>query len=155
MIENLITPDSIIFELEGNERDEVLAELTENLISRNACLDRNEVFQALVAREEKMSTIVEQSIAVPHIVSKSVQKTIVSLGISHDGVEFDVTASAKESGVAKIVFCIIFPDSNSDEHLGILKDILELSHKDDFLQKILGCKNIRDICDLIFNYLNT
>ena len=85
MIENLITPDSIIFELEGNERDEVLAELTENLISRNACLDRNEVFQALVAREEKMSTIVEQSIAVPHIVRKSVQKTIVSLGISHDG----------------------------------------------------------------------
>ena len=153
MIENLINPESVLFELSGGERDEVLAEMTENLVSQNSALNRNDVFKALVAREEKMTTAFESKIAVPHAVSKTISKTVISLGISHNGVDFDLSSDSTKDAV-NVIFCIVFPENKADEHLDVLKDILNLSQADDFVQHVLSCKNQRDVCDLIYNFFS-
>lgn len=146
MICDYIKPESILFELDGSDRDEVLAELTEKLISLNSNLKREIVYSSLEEREEKMSTLVSENFAVPHIVSSSVSETVIALGISHKGVEFNSLTGEK----AKIVFCIVFPECKTDEHLEILKDILLLEKNPDLINNILSAASEADICELIY-----
>ncbi len=53
MISDFIRPNSFVFELDGNERDEILAELTENLVKQNTSLNRNEILPALISAKKK------------------------------------------------------------------------------------------------------
>lgn len=151
MICDFIKAESIIYELEGKERDEVLAELTEKLIYLNSNLKREDVFNALVQREEKMSTLVAKDLAVPHIVSSSVSETVICIGISHKGVEFNMESSNKEENSAKLIFCIVFPEDKPDEHLQILKEILLLIKEPMFMESILKAQNGSEIIDIIQN----
>lgn len=150
MICDFIKPQSVIYELDGADRDEILAELTETLITLNPNLKRDEVFHALLQREEKMSTLVCKDLAVPHAVLSNITEPVVALGLSHKGIEFDMSSSDRETNSAKIVFAVIFPENKPDAHLQILKDILILEKKDDFMNEILRAENCSEICD-IFN----
>lgn len=149
MISDFIRPNSFVFELDGSERDEILAELTENLVKQNTSLNRNEILPALISREEKKSTLVCQDIAVPHVVSEKISTPVVAIGISRQGVEFDLDCFDHDKAVAKIVFCIVFPQSKADMHLLILKDILSIVKSPNFINKVLQCQSPSDICDLI------
>ena len=149
MICDFIKTESIIFELNGEDRDEVLAELTERIIYLSPVLKRNDVFMALVEREEKMSTLVAEYLAVPHAVSALISEPVVVLGISHKGVEFDLSVSSKDSNIAKLVFCIVFPEDKPGQHLQILKDILLLVKEPGFLNKVLSQEKCSEIVDII------
>lgn len=149
MISDFIKPDSFVFELDGNERDEILAELTENLVAQNSSLNRTEILSALISREEKKSTLVCPDLAVPHIVSDKISDPVIAVGISRSGVEFDMECFDHEKSIAKIVFCVIFPQSKADLHLLILKDILFMVKSPNFITKVLQCQTPSDVCDLI------
>jgi len=149
MILDYLKPDSVIFELTGNDRDEILAELTEKLIQLNPNLKREAVFNSLVEREEKMSTLVCPGLSVPHAVSTDISNSVVALGISHKGVEFNMSDTDRETNSVKIVFAVIFPADKPDEHLQILKDILVLEKESDFMNEVLHAENSSEICDII------
>ncbi len=149
MISDFIKPESVVFELDGTDRDEILAELTEKLISLNSNLKREEIFDSLVKREEKMSTLVSAGFAVPHAVSSSVSETVIALGVSHKGIEFNMTETDKEASTAKIVFCLVFPENKPDEHLELLKDILLIAKNPDFMNSVLSAKDAVDICEIL------
>lgn len=149
MICNLIKADSIVYELSGSDRDEILAELTEKLIILIPNLKRDAVFQALLEREEKMSTLVCKDLAVPHAVLPDITESVVALGLSHKGIEFDMSNSDRETNTAKVVFAVIFPENKPDEHLQILKDILVLEKEADFMNEVLRAENSSEICDII------
>ena len=142
MICDLIKPQSVIFELDGTDRDEVLAELTEKLIILNPNLRRDVVFKALVEREEKMSTLVCKDLAVPHAVLSDITEPVIALGLSHKGIEFNLENPDRESNSVKVVFAIIFPENKPGEHLQILKDILVLE-KEAGGWRISGDSNLR------------
>ena len=149
MICDFINPKAIIFELDGTDRDEVLAELTEKLITLKPNLKRDVVFKALVEREEKKSSLVCKNLAVPHAVLSDITESVVALGLSHKGIEFDMSNSDIETNTAKVVFTVIFPENKPDEHLQILKDILVLEKEADFMNKVLRAENSSEICDII------
>lgn len=147
MIEALLKPASVVFELSATERDEVLAEMTELIVGMNPVLSRNEIYNALVEREDKMSTLVAENVAVPHAVSSKISETIIALGISHKGVEFNPDSDSLRT--AKIIFCIVFPEEKPDEHLAVLRDILKISHDTKNLENLLNSQNSLEIFDII------
>lgn len=149
MICDLIKPQSVIFELDGTDRDEVLAEITEKLIILNPNLRRDVVFKALVEREEKMSTLVCKDLAVPHAVLSDITEPVIALGLSHKGIEFNLENPDPESNSAKVVFAIIFPENKPGEHLQILKDILVLEKEAGFMNEVLLAGNCSEICEII------
>ena len=149
MIESLINKKSVIMDLSGTERDEVLAELTECLLEQENSLNRNEVLDALIAREDKMSTMVGLGIAVPHAVCKSVSHPVIALGLSHSAVEFNTMALSDEEIYAKVIFCVVFPEDKPEIHLEILKDILMLEKHNGFIEKVLKLQTETEVCNLI------
>lgn len=165
MLSNLINPASVVLNMESSERDEALAELLENLVTKNPELGtkdaRKSAFDSLVAREEKMSTAVIPHIAVPHAISKNINQTSVAIGISRSGIEFGLPEDIEPDEIEKfqkigddgvnvnIIFEILFTEKDAQMRLHILRDILNLTESEGFCKNILNATSESEICDLI------
>ena len=151
MLSSFITPANIKMGLESSEKEESFAELLEILVAKNPDLNRWEAMDALIAREEKMSTAVFPFVAVPHALCSSAGDTLVAVGISRQGIEFDSPEPEKnpEHPVVNVIFEILFEEKDTQTHLDVLRDILQLVSNPDFVKNVLQTKTSQEVYELI------
>lgn len=151
MLSSFITPSSIKVGLESVEKEESFAELLEILVSENPALDRKEAMNALVQREEKMSTAVFPGIAVPHALCTSAENTLVAIGISRGGIEFESPDPETNPGhpLVNVIFEILFEEKDTETHIHVLRDILQLVSNPDFVKNVLQAKTSKEVYDII------
>ncbi len=80
-VQNIVSPDRIIFLNHATKRDALLA-LADNLSNAPQVKNRQELSVELLKREELMSTAIGRGIAIPHVRLSSVTDLVVSVGIS-------------------------------------------------------------------------
>ena len=151
MLSSFISPASIKVALESTEKEECFAELLEVLVAENPDINRREAMTALVAREEKMSTAVFPFVAVPHALCSSAGDTLVAVGISRSGIEFESPDPKEnpEHPVVNIIFEILFEEKDTETHLHVLRDILHLVSNPDFVKNVLQAKSSQEVYELI------
>ena len=151
MLSSFISPSSIKVALESTEKEECFAELLEVLIASNPAIDRKEAMQALIQREEKMSTAVFPLVAVPHALCSSAGDTLVAIGVSRSGIEFESPEpeTNPQHPVVNVIFEILFDEKDTQTHLDVLKDILALVSNPDFVKNVLQAKTSQEVYDLI------
>ena len=151
MLSSFVTPSVIKLGLESSEKEESFAELLELLVAENPKLNRKEAMEALIQREDKMSTAVLPFVAVPHALCTSAGNTLVAMGISREGIEFEAPDPAADlrHPVVNIIFEILFEEKDTETHLQVLRDILELVSKPDFVKNVLQAKSSQEVYDLI------
>ena len=151
MLSSFISPSSIKVALESTEKEECFAELLEVLVAKNPELNRKEAMTALVAREEKMSTAVFPYVAVPHALCASAGDTLVAVGISRAGIEFDSPELEKnpEHPLVNVIFEILFEEKDTETHLHVLRDILQLVSNPDFVKNLLQAQTSQEVYELI------
>lgn len=148
MFLDLLDLSDITF-LESSERDESLSELLEVMCRKHPAINREASLEALITREDKMSTVVRNGTAVPHAVFKDDTETCIALGISKRGVDFDESSPEKSS--VHIIIEIMFEQKNTEAHLEVLKDVLLLTEKPDFFTTLVQCETPADA----FRYLES
>ena len=151
MLSSFISPSSIKVGLESSEKEECFAELLEVLVAENPALDRREAMKALIQREEKMSTAVFPSVAVPHALCTSAGDTLVAVGISRGGIEFDSPDPETNPGhpLVNVIFEILFEEKDTETHIQLLRDILQLVSNPDFVKNVLQATTSQEVYDLI------
>lgn len=151
MLSSFISPSSIKVGLESSEKEESFAELLEVLVAENPALNRKEAMQALIQREEKMSTAVFPYVAVPHALCASAGDTLVAIGVSRQGIEFDSPEPETKPGhpIVNIIFEILFEEKDTETHLHVLRDILALVSNPDFVKNVLQAKTSQEVYDII------
>lgn len=152
MFSSLIFPDEIKINLESTEKEESFAELIELAAVKQPQIIREEAFEALCKRENKLSTAISKNIAVPHAICKSIKNTSISIGISKNGIEFEPINPNEKNPTVHIIFQILFEEKDTELHLEILKDILQLVKNPDFVNKIVNAKTSQQAYDLICYY---
>lgn len=151
MLSGLISPACIKVGLESTEKEESFAELLEVIIGNNIKLDRREALDSLIEREEKMSTAVFPHVAVPHGICKSLGRTAIAIGISKKGIEFDSVDPDRDSKnpIVNIIFEILFEENDTELHLHVLRDILNLVSNSEFFEQILQAKTSQEVYNII------
>ena len=151
MLSSFITPASIKVALESTEKEESFAELLEVLVAKNPEINRKEAMDALIVREEKMSTAVFPFVAVPHALCSSAGDTLVAIGISRQGIEFESPEpeTNPEHPVVNVIFEILFEEKDTQTHLDVLRDILQLVSNPDFVKNVLQAKTSQEVYELI------
>lgn len=153
MLSSFLFPGAIKVGLESSEKEECFAELLELFIPTNPSLDRTEALDALLTREEKLSTAVFPFVAVPHAVCKSISKTTVAIGISKKPIEFDsIDPESSKTVPVNLIFEILFEENDTQSRLNALRDILSLVSNQEFLKQILAAKTSQQVFDLIVSY---
>ncbi len=118
---NLLSADTILPEMQANERYAAIAELVNLLVSHGQIAepDRDAVLTALRAREETMSTGIGFGIAIPHASSERVTKVVAAFGRSSKGIEFE----ALDNALVKFVVLFVVPKDQFQTHLRTLAAI--------------------------------
>lgn len=155
MLSDLIKPENVVLQLESTDKDSLFAELTENLVRTNKNLDRYEILNSLFEREEKMNTCIMKGIAVPHAVCSTVERPLVSLGLSIPGIDYEVAGTGLKNyseSLVHLVVMIVFEQGNADRHLRVLADCARVLRIPGFYKSVLNAKSEQEVCNKICEY---
>ena len=102
----------------------------------------------MLAREQLGSTGIGNGIAIPHCrVSEctTITGTLVKLD---EGIDFD----AVDSQQVDLLFVLIVPAEETDEHLRVLSALALLFHQDEFCQALRGARSNQELYDIAVRF---
>lgn len=121
-LKKVVTKDSILFDMQAETKQAVIEELIDFLVASGKVSDRAAVLQAVLDREEKMSTGMQNGIAIPHGKTDSVDRLEVIIAISRKGVDF----AAMDGQPCFIFIMTLSPEHRAGPHIQFLAEISKL-----------------------------
>ncbi len=108
-------------------------------------ISASEIEDALLAREELISTGLSEGIAIPHCSFDGIDQFVVGLLVIEKGLDFE----AIDGGNSKLLFFIIGPKSGRNKHIKILSSISKMSKDKDLLKTLIKSKTESQVADLL------
>jgi PTS system nitrogen regulatory IIA component len=136
---DILPKESIISDLRGRTKREVLEELTDALLKQKPQLNRARVVEVLLERERLGSTGIGDGIAIPHGKVKDLDQLALSFGRSTAGVDFE----SMDGKPAHFFFLLVAPENCAGIHLRALAKIARLL-KNSSVRKRLGVVQTQD-----------
>jgi PTS system nitrogen regulatory IIA component len=136
---DILPKESIISELRGRSKREVLEELADALLRQKPQLNRVRVVEVLLERERLGSTGIGDGIAIPHGKVKDLDQLALSFGRSTVGVDFE----SMDGKPAHFFFLLVAPENCAGIHLRALAKIARLL-KNSSIRKRLGTVQTQD-----------
>ncbi|MBD3267709.1 PTS sugar transporter subunit IIA [bacterium] len=130
---DLISPRCIKVPLQSHNKDEVLSELVDLLVSVKQLPHRNSIYEALIEREEVGSTGIGHGVALPHAKCVEVKDIYVACGISPGGIDFD----ALDRNPVHIFFLILAPRTAPGQHLKVMANLTRMLSNETAREKLL------------------
>ncbi len=143
-LKETLVREAIVDELKAQARDEVLRELV-NALPDGMNVDRARLFKILKEREEQSSTAIRGGVAIPHGRVPGLDKIILSLGRSKQGVEF----GAPDNKPTHIFFLLFAPQEATGEHLRMLARIARLCQVPNLITRLLSAKDREEIYQIL------
>ncbi len=143
----LVAQGAIVPRLKSAQRDEVISELVDALITSGAAAPklREELVKSVMERERRGSTGFGRGVAVPHVKHKSVKAMTAAIGLSDKGVEFN----ALDKQPVYSVFLLLSPEDRPEEHLQAMEVIFKNLSKDTFRRFLRQAGTIDEIRTLL------
>jgi len=147
-LEEILTPERCHSKIEGVSKKRILTRVSQ-LISENiATLEPDEIFNALMAREQLGSTGLGNGIAIPHCRVPMCNDIIGSLITLSEPIDFD----AVDGKPVDILFVLIVPEQQHDEHIKTLAGLATLFNDEDFCFTLRHTNDSEDLYNIAITY---
>ena len=122
----------------AGDKPGVLAELADAAVSAGAVdpARRADVLQALVDREEKMSTGMQYGLAIPHAKTECVSSLVTMVALAPAGVPFE----SLDGEPAQIFIATLSPPSDANSHIRFLALVTRQLNNRRVREKVLAAK---------------
>jgi PTS system fructose-specific IIC component/PTS system nitrogen regulatory IIA component len=150
LLSEIFLPEFIKYDLEAEDKEEVFEELVEHFCAATKNPSYEEIIAALKEREAKMSTGVQNGIAIPHGKTGAVERMYGVLGVSKNGIEYE----ALDGKPVYLVMMILAPPVEAEKHLHLLQRIAEVLRNPDFYTDVLAASDAHHIYDVVKKYEN-
>ena len=144
-IDEILKKESVIFNLDGKNKLEVIKEMTEHLKQNNIIKDSQALFETLMEREKLGSTGIGDNVAIPHGKSYELTKIITVFARSLNGVDFE----SLDQKPVHFVCMVIAPAHSTGQHLKALARISRLFKNQALREGILKSDNADAIYSLL------
>lgn len=145
-LNELIRENTIVFDIEETEKEDVILALAKVLKENNLIDDVDSYYQAVLDRESYSTTGIGQGIAIPHGKSPAVKSSSVVVGRTLNPVEWN---SLDGSKVHTVFLLAISNEDRADGHLAILAELASSLMDDDFVAELNNAKTQEDILKLV------
>jgi len=138
---------ALVPQLQGTNRDDVVAELVDALVEAGAAPAelRDDMVREIIARENNGSTGFGKGVAVPHVKHDKLPKMVATIGLSDAGVDFN----ALDKAPVFAVVLLLSPKDKPDEHLQAMENIFSNLQKDQFRRFLRQAETGRAVMDLL------
>ena len=140
-----LDPACVSLELAAKTRDDAINELIGLIHARHRLKDLDEATRVVMEREQKMSTSLENGLAVPHGKAASVDNLLVAVGLKKKGIDFKSSDGQKSN----IIILILSSAATSGPHMKCLAEISRLLQSPDNCKKILKAKTVDAVYELM------
>jgi PTS system fructose-specific IIC component/PTS system nitrogen regulatory IIA component len=147
-LSDVFPPAFIKAGLEAEDKEEAFEELVDQFCQGAKNNARDEILEALLEREAKMSTGIQQGIAIPHAKTNAVDQVYGVLGISRRGIDYE----ALDGKPVHLLFMLLAPPQHSEEHLRLLKRLAELLGNPQFYTDLLDQRDPQGAYGVIKKY---
>lgn len=112
LLDGLLDPKHVVLELRGSTAGEAVWEIVELFRESGELNKPKEFFEAVMAREEKASTVANGGVAFPHARTEFVDQILLGIGRSRKGVVF-----GDEKDLVHLMFVIAVPQQMVNDYL--------------------------------------
>jgi PTS system nitrogen regulatory IIA component len=140
-LKKLLSDGNIFLALQAEDKTSVIEEMIDRLIRGGFIKDREGALNAVLGREEKMSTGMNNGVAIPHGKTDSVDQLVVAVGLKSSGIDFD-SADRKPSD---IFIMTISPASRSGPHIQFLAEVSKVLREEDSRQRLRAARSADDV----------
>lgn len=141
----VLSKDTIIMKLKSDSKDGVIEELVDVLVSSGRIKDRKAALKAVTDREKKMSTGLQNGIAIPHGKTDTIETLVASIGISTVGIPFD----SLDGQPAQIILLTVSPASRTGPHIQFLADVSRVLHNEETRKRVLNSTHEEEVLELL------
>lgn len=121
-LNDVLPLENIVADAPGGSKKRVLENLSDFLAERMDCVTADDLYQGLLARERLGSTGIGEGVAIPHCRLGGCDKITGALIKLQEPVDFD----AIDGEPVDLIFALIVPEEQNDQHLQVLSAIAEL-----------------------------
>jgi fructose-specific phosphotransferase system IIA component len=141
---DLLSEDVIKVPLETSSKEDIFRELIDVLASAGKIDNTKAIYDAVIAREDLMSTALENGIAIPHAKTNAVASITMAVGIHPEGVD----AQSLDGKLSKIFFLILAPPDQSGPHIEALSEIAHATKSASFRRLLETAESPSEVLEL-------
>ncbi len=144
-VSDVIDSDMVLF-FEGTSRESLLRSLIEPLLMRAGKIsDADALYEAIMQREKRVSTVIGNGVALPHIKLPCFNDFFIVMGIVKDGVEWD----ALDGKAVHIVLLVAGPDDKQTKYLQLLSTLVLIVNEREIRDAILHSSSQEEVVKLL------
>ena len=140
-ITDVLSVDRTCCDAPGVSKKRVLEFIADFFSEHTDFIDANELYNQLISRERLGSTGIGEGIAVPHCRLSGCPRITGILLKLDSSVDFD----AIDGQPVDLIFALVVPDEQNDEHLQTLSAIAELLQSNEVRQQLRSCSSSNNL----------
>ena len=144
-ITQLLELSHVAVGVEASDKVELINSVLDLVVGDPAIKNLDAVRQAVLEREESMSTGVGKGLALPHAKTSSVSGVVVALAITKDPVDF----FALDNEPVRIVFLLVAGQDAKSQHVRILSRISRMMNRDENRQLFLEAQSAEELMERV------
>lgn len=141
----VLTRETVVLQLKSDTKDGVIGELIDTLVAAGRIKDRAAALKCVLDRERKMSTGLQNGIAIPHGKSDTVDGLIAAIGIKREGIAFE----SLDGQPARIILMTLSPATRTGPHIQFLADISRTLHDAAVRDRVLQCDTVDALLEIL------
>ena len=131
---DILPRESIVPDLAGKAKLDVLNELAEVVARKHPNISQSRLVDVLLEREKLGSTAIGEGIAIPHGKLPNLDGVVAAFARSREGVDFN----SLDGGPTRLFFLLVAPEDSSGAHLKALARVSRLLRNREFRDRLLG-----------------
>jgi len=146
-LSELLRRETVHLEVKDLDKWKVIERLTDLLVSAGRLdpVKRQAVLDALLARERSMSTGMENGIAIPHCSMDDIEDTLVALGVSREGIDFE----SIDGRPTHLVLLLVTPKNKTKVHIRTLAEIAKLLNDARFRDSLIAAASADQVLEFV------
>ena len=144
-LKKVLSPNTVWVDLKADTKQGIIEEMVDRLVAAGKISDREAVLQAVFEREEKMSTGMQNGVAIPHGKTDAVKALVAAVGLNKAGVDFD----SMDGERCTIFIMTISPLKRRGPHMQFLAEVSRLIGQAAEREKLLACQTHHEIHELL------
>jgi fructose-specific phosphotransferase system IIA component len=144
-LKRALSKNTVATNLPGSTKQEIIESLLDILIGTGKVHSREKALEALLQREEKMSTGMKYGIGIPHGKTDTVEELVACVAVSSKEVDFE----SLDGEPCRIFIMTLSPENRNGPHLQFLAEVSSILKEKEKRDKILAAKNSDEILSIL------
>jgi len=144
-LKKVLSPDTVWVDLKANTKEGVIEEMIDRLIATGKLKDREAVLKAVLEREAKMSTGMQNGVAIPHGKTDAVKSLVAAVALNKSGVNFE----SMDGSPSTIFIMTISPTKRTGPHIQFLAEVSRLISQPAERDRLLAAKTHGEIYEIL------